>query len=156
MAALSRENNVSPRELETYLHQHIPLSAAMQVSVVDISLEQVVLSAPLTPNINHRATAFGGSVSALATLSAWALLHTRLAALGFECTLVIQSNTMQYEKAIVGDFTATASVPDFEEWQAFMRILQRKGRGRITVASVLACDRQVTGQFTGEFVALVG
>ena len=145
---------MNPFNLQTYLHQHIPLSAAMQVAVVEISPNQVVLSAPLAPNINHRATAFGGSVSALAILSAWALLHTRLTALEFKCTLVVQSNTMQYDKAIAGDFTATAAVPALDEWQTFTRILQRKGRGRITVASILACDGQVAGRFSGEFVAL--
>lgn len=151
---LAGESDVNPRELETYLHQHIPLSAAMQVAVVEISPGQVVLGAPLVPNINHRATAFGGSVSALAILAAWALLHTRLAATDVKCTLAIQSNTIQYEKPIAGSFTAIASVPSFDQWQAFIRMLQRKGRGRITVSSVLSCDGQIAGRFAGEFVAL--
>ena len=129
VAALTRVDNVDPRELETYFHQHIPTSAAMQVSVVEISSEEVVLGAPLAPNINHRETAFGGSVSALAILAAWALLHTRLAAMEFKCTLVIQSNTMQYEKPIAGNFIATASIPTAERWLSFIRMLQRKGRG---------------------------
>jgi len=45
---------VTPLELERYLHEHIPLSRAMQVSVVSVQPESVVLSAPLAPNINHR------------------------------------------------------------------------------------------------------
>lgn len=69
---------MSPGELQTYLHAHIPLSGAMQVSVVQAALEGVVLSAPLAPNINHRDTVFGGSASAVASLAAWSLLHTRL------------------------------------------------------------------------------
>jgi thioesterase domain-containing protein len=56
-------------ELERYLHQHIPLSEAMQVSVVEVHPEHVVLSAPLAPNINHRETVFGGSASAVAILA---------------------------------------------------------------------------------------
>ncbi len=50
----SLENPVTPSELQTYLHQHIPLYQAMQVTVVEASLQQVVLSAPLAPTINHR------------------------------------------------------------------------------------------------------
>ncbi|RYE53550.1 MAG: hypothetical protein EOP18_08925, partial [Rhizobiaceae bacterium] len=50
----------------------------MQVRVVAASVERVTLSAPLAPNINHRATVFGGSASAVAILSAWSLLHLRL------------------------------------------------------------------------------
>ena len=50
--------------LEQYLHAHIPLSAAMGVSVVQVADEAITLSAPLEPNINHRDTVFGGSASA--------------------------------------------------------------------------------------------
>ena len=142
------------RELETYLHGHIPLSLAMQVSVLDSTPEQVVLSAPLAPNINHRETVFGGSASALAILSAWTLLHTKLSASGLKSTLVIQRNTMSYEKAITGIFTAKATAPSADAWPSFARMLQRKGRARITVSSVLMQEGNVAGHFEGDFVAL--
>ena len=48
-------------EVQTYLHDHIPLSAAMGAGVSQADTEIVRLSAPLEPNLNHRATAFGGS-----------------------------------------------------------------------------------------------
>ena len=48
----------------------MPLSQAMQVTVVEASFQQVVLTAPLAPNINHRETVFGGSASAVAILAA--------------------------------------------------------------------------------------
>lgn len=142
------------RELETYLHEHIPLSFAMQVSVLGATQDQVTLGAPLAPNINHRETVFGGSASALAILSAWALVHTKLAAAGFKSTLVIQRNTMSYEQAISGSFSAKATAPSAEAWQSFTRMLQRKGRARITVASVLMQEGQAAGHFEGDFVAL--
>lgn len=145
---------MNPRELEIYLHEHIPLSSAMQVAVVEATPEQVILSAPLAPNINHRETVFGGSASALTILSAWTLLHTKLTTLGFKCTLVIQRNTMRYEKAVTGDFSAKATAPSAEAWETFARMLQRKGRARITVSSVLMQDGHAAGHFEGDFVAL--
>lgn len=145
---------MSPAELETYLHAHIPLSRAMQVSVVQAAPEAVVLSAPLAPNINHRETVFGGSASAVAILAAWSLLHTRLSAEGLASRLVIQRNTMSYEQPIAGTFTATATAPDAEAWQQFMRMFRRKGKARITVVSVLHFAGEVAGCLEGEFVAL--
>ena len=109
---------MSPSELEAYLHAHIPLSRAMQVSVARASPESVVLSAPLAPNINHRDTVFGGSASALAILAAWSLLHTRMNAEGLASRLVIQRNTMSYEEPIVGTFTATARARPSLSWAA--------------------------------------
>ena len=83
---------MTPRELEAYLHGHIPLSAAMQVSVLAVASTGVTLRAPLAPNINHRDTVFGGSASAVAILAAWSLLHTRMRADGVSARLVIQAN----------------------------------------------------------------
>ncbi|MEO8022713.1 YiiD C-terminal domain-containing protein [Polaromonas sp.] len=145
---------MSPSNLEHYLHAHIPLSKAMQVSVVQASPREVVLSAPLAPNINHRETVFGGSASALAILAAWSLLHTRLEAEGLASRLVIQRNTMQYEQPIVGSFTATAAAPGDQAWHQFLRVFKRKGKARITVASVLHFGGVVAGRLEGEFVAL--
>ncbi len=145
---------MTPRELEQYLHEHIPLSSAMRSSVDEISPDRVVLGAPLRPNINHRDTVFGGSASALCILAAWSLLYTRLAASGHESRLVIQRNTMSYERPMAGRFTAHAPAPPPEVWSVFMRTLKRKGRARIVVSSTLRCDGQITGHFEGAFVAL--
>ena len=53
----------SPAALESYLHEHIPITRAMQVRVVEIGPEHARLTAPLAPNINHRETVFGGGLS---------------------------------------------------------------------------------------------
>jgi thioesterase domain-containing protein len=101
---------MTPEELQSYLHNHIPLSAAMQVRVDAVSDDHVLLSAPLAPNINHRDTVFGGSASALAILSAWSLLHVRMRKSGVVARLVIQSNRMDYLKPVAGAFAARSSL----------------------------------------------
>ena len=145
---------MSPAELESYLHAHIPLSKAMQVGVVVASTAGVVLSAPLAPNINHRDTVFGGSASALAILAAWSLLHTRLNAEGITARLVIQRNTMSYEQPVLGRFTATAAIDSAETWENFLRMYRRKRLARIVVTSLLHFDGTVAGRLEGEFVAM--
>ena len=141
-------------ELEAYLHAHIPLSAAMQVSVRAVDADAVTLAAPLAPNINHRETVFGGSASALGILAAWSLLHTRMRAEGLHVRLVIQSNAMDYDRPIFGDFTARSALAEADQWPRFMRMLARMRRARMRVNSVLESDGAVVGRLTGEFVAL--
>ncbi|QEL57154.1 YiiD C-terminal domain-containing protein [Chromobacterium paludis] len=141
-------------ELQAYLHEHIPLSRAMAVEVESLGREQLTLRAPLAPNINHRATVFGGSASALAILAAWSLLHTRLRAEGVEATLVIQRNSMEYEKPMADEFTACAGLVAPDSWPRFVNMLARKGRARIEVASDLRCAGAAAGRLLGEFVAL--
>jgi len=143
----------SARELQAYLHDHIPLSRAMEVSVVSIDVNGVLLRAPLAPNINHRETAFGGSMSALAILAAWSMLHARCRSEGIDSRLVIQRNSMEYERPIQGDFTARART-DEDEWNRFKRVFERKGKARIGVTSIIEYDGQTVGRFAGDFVAL--
>jgi len=145
---------MTANELEQYLHKHLPISKATNVSAIDISNESVVLSAPLAPNINHCGTVFGGSASTLAILSAWSLLYTRLESAGVKCKLVIQRNTMNYEHPISGAFTTQSSLLHPENWDRFIFMLSRKGKARISVNSELEYDNNVVGHFTGEFVAL--
>lgn len=145
---------MQPPELERYLHEHIPLSQAMGVSVVSIANDAVVLAAPLAPNINHRETVFGGSAAALATLAAWSLLHTRLEARGTPSRLVVQRCAMEYEQPIAADFTARATMQEHPDWPRFLRALERRGKARIAVSSLLECRGSVAGRFGGEFVAL--
>jgi thioesterase domain-containing protein len=138
---------MSPGELESYLHDHIPLSRAMQVAVVSVSEDLLVLEAPLAPNINHRDTVFGGSASAVAILCAWSLLHTRLTSAGIASRLVIQRNSMSYELPIDGRFAARAFIEQPSDWTAFTRMLARKGKARIVVPAVLEYGGRVAGRF---------
>ena len=143
-------------ELQDYLHAHIPLSKAMEVSVLQSGHDAVVLGGPLAPNINHRDTVFGGSSAALAILAAWGLLHVRMSEAGLASRLVIQGSTMSYTRPIEGAFTATATIPEAERWSQFLKVYARRGRARITVGATLTFRQQTAGIFSGEFVALPG
>jgi thioesterase domain-containing protein len=146
--------SISCIQLGQYLHEHIPLSAAMQVSVAEASQEAVVLSAPLAPNINHRETVFGGSASALAILAAWSLLHIRLLAEGVTGRLVIQNGRMDYLAPMANAFSARAAAPESAEWERFRRMLKQRGKGRVAVAVELYCAGRATARFHGDFVAI--
>jgi thioesterase domain-containing protein len=145
---------VTPLELQRYLHEHIPLSRAMQVAVIGVDPAGVILSAPLAPNINHRETVFGGSASAVATLAAWALVHIRLLNDDLPSRIVIQRNTMNYDQPMSGAFTAQSFLADPEAWPRFTQLLRRRGKARIAVFAHLLFAGQVAGRFEGEFVAL--
>ena len=141
-------------ELQSYLNDHIPLTLAMQVSVSRVRADGVELRAPLAPNINHRDTLFGGSASAVATLAAWSLVHTRLLSEGRPSRLVIRRSTMDYERPVAGDFSARSFLEPPADWQRFVDMLDHVGMARIAVAAVLEYDGRPAGRFAGEFVAL--
>ena len=144
----------SPRRIESYLHENIPLSAAMGVRVQVAGPELVLLAAPLAPNINHHATVFGGSAAVLATLSAWTLLHLRLEQALLDANLLIQRSAMEYWRPIAGDFAAACRFTDERLWLRFRATLERRGRARMTLTAHLVHEQAEMAAFTGDFVAL--
>jgi len=145
---------MSPAELERYLHEHIPLTAAMQISVRETSATTIVIAAPLPPNINHRHTAFGGSISTLATVAAWSWLHVDSTRLHLPTRLVIRSNRVEYLKPVVGEFIATCAPPSPEAYEGYHEALRRKGTGRIEMTSTVTCEGVLAATFSGVFVGI--
>ena len=142
------------QQIQQYLHEKIPLSAAMGVRVKMATRERVQLSAPLTPNVNHNETVFGGSAAALATLSAWTLLRVRLLEIGSDAQLVIQRSAIEYERPIPGDFDAVCRFSDEFAWGRFRTMLERRGRARMTLSAHLVHAAHQMASFEGDFVAL--
>ncbi len=77
-------------EITAYLHAHIPVTRSLGAAAVRWDGAALALRAPLAPNLNHRGTAFGGSMSALAILAGWGVVHLALRARGLETRLVVQ------------------------------------------------------------------
>jgi thioesterase domain-containing protein len=146
--------DVSCTAVEQYLHEHIPLSKAMAVSVSSIDASGVILSAPLQPNINHRSTVFGGSISAVAILCAWTLIHVRLQVLALPCQIVIQSSNIDYTKPIETDFQVHCLTPADRDWDRFIATIARRGKGRLLLDAEVYCRGLLSGKFQGEYVAL--
>ena len=141
-------------EVESYLHEHIPLSKSMEVKVKQVDENGITLKAPLLPNINHRSTVFGGSISALAILAGWTLVHTNLQALSLSSRIVIQRNSIEYLQPIDGDFIAVCPFPTVEVWQKFIKMLERKAKSRIELNVDVFGDGVKAGSFTGVYVAI--
>jgi thioesterase domain-containing protein len=147
---------VSPEAaLEVYLHAHIPLSRAMGVRVVEASAARVRLAAPLAPNLNHRRTAFGGSIASLATLAGWGWLHVQLAHHRPPVRLVVQKSALEYLEAIDDDFEAVCEAPAAEQRERFERMLAQKGRSRLELAVAVLAHGRTCATLAGTFAAAV-
>lgn len=141
-------------DLTTYLHDHIPLSAAMQLSVDELGAAGVTLSAPLEPNINHRHTAFGGSLASLATLAAWSLVHVGLTDAGLPSRVVVMSSQIEYLAPATGAFSATCARPRAETWSRFTESVRRRSKGRLALSVEVRCREILCATLTGTFVGV--
>jgi thioesterase domain-containing protein len=145
---------LSPEEVEAYLNEHIPLSAGMAIHVVEAGPAGVRIEAPLEPNVNHRSTAFGGSVAALTILVGWTLVHLRLQAEGLVTETVIQTSSSRFDAPIDGVLHAASQPIDPQAWERFTLAIRRHGKGRIHVSVAVTSGGVVAATFVGAYVAI--
>lgn len=143
-------------EILEYVHEHIPITAEFGARLINYDGTSIEVTAPLKANINHRNSAFGGSLSAIGILSGWALLFIKMRELKVKNKLVIQSSQFQFTAPVVGDFSAQCSLPEAEVYARFLKTLGRKGRARISLDSSIVCNGEVCGTHRGEYVAIRG
>lgn len=137
-------------ELEAFLRREIPLSRTMEVSVPRLDEEGLELSAPLAPNLNHKRTAFGGSLYSLAVLAAWGTVRQILREGRLKAHVVISEGGLSYLKPVAGEFRALCPRPAAPEVARFRQALLRKGKARLA----LRCEVRPAGDPAGPAAAV--
>src|SRR5260221_12969883 len=112
MSLIVEDSESLSERLQRYLLKQITISEGLGISVTEASLDEILITAPLAPNLTHHGTAFGGSVSAVAILSGWALVYAQLEAEGKSPGVVIQYNAIRYLKPVEGFFAARVRLCD--------------------------------------------
>lgn len=133
----------------------IPLSQAMGVQVLSWQERRLQLQFPLTPNINHQASMFGGSLYCAAVLAGWGWLHLALRDEGIDTThIVVQSGTISYPLPVFADpVIAVCDAPDDKAWQRFLTTWHKHGKARLQVTSRVLTEVGSDGAvLTGQFV----
>lgn len=139
-------------EIETMLRREIPIANAMGLSVLSLTEKSSVLKAPLQPNMNHKSTAFGGSIHSLAVLACLSLVTSRLKKFSIDY-VVIQSSQIDYLKPITADFTAEAKFARADTCEKFIATLEKKKLGRVAMHAEVRSNNEVCAVLTAKFVA---
>jgi thioesterase domain-containing protein len=140
------------RDTESFLHEQIPLTRAMGVKLESYDGTQLVVTAPLEPNHNHLGTAFGGSLSALATLTGYAMLWLQLG--DRNAHIVIRESTIRYKRPVGGMLRAVCERPAEASLEAFKATFQSTGKAHLKLQVQVVHAGQICVMFEGDFVAL--
>ncbi len=144
-------NKTHAAQLEHTLHHEIPISREMGITVTAYDGKQLRLAAPLAPNINHKCTAFGGSLYALAVLCGWGMVHLKLKEAGLHRHIVIQQADINYLLPVAHDMQAECTLDD-AALQRFMTILNKHGRARLSLDVVIKHNDLPAVKFSGRYV----
>ncbi|MCP4877598.1 MAG: hypothetical protein GY896_19235 [Gammaproteobacteria bacterium] len=137
--------------LEAKIRASIPLSAAMQFSIQNLSLDEIWVVAPLEPNINIHGTGFAGSIYSTAVLTGWALCTHIMDELEIPGDLVVAKAEISYRAPVTSDLECRCRV-DATQRESFHRAVRDSGKGKL-VLKIEVGDRPAA-ILDGTFVAV--
>lgn len=149
---LGLEGDALLRELQEVLNEEIPLTNAIGVRVGTFQAGRLALTAPLAPNVNHKDTAFAGSLTAVATLTGWSLLWLLLRQHQLDGQIVIQDCSVRYLRPVTADFTAECSLPEAAAVTRFLETFRRRGMARLELHAEIHGAGQLAMELTGRYV----
>ena len=124
----------------------------MGVQVECFNSEKLVLTAPLAANHNHLGTAFGGSLSAIATLAGYGFIWLELG--DRESHVVIRDSSLNFRRPVTGEIRAICHRPEESALVEFRKQFQATGKARIQLSVVIEEEGLIAVEFSGTYVAL--
>ncbi|MDH5465423.1 MAG: thioesterase domain-containing protein, partial [Thiovulaceae bacterium] len=125
---------------------------SMGIDVLKAQSDEVVIKAPLELNINHKCTAFGGSLNTTAVLACWSMLFVRLQSTQTNAHIVIHSSSVSYIKPVSEDIIARCDIKDEAAYEKMMKMYERYGKARIKLEAEVYDHGELALTFTGEYV----
>ena len=144
------------RLMQDRLNKEIPISRQMGLKVEKANITEVVVSAPIAPNVNHQGTVFGGALASALLVSGWCLAEIRLREWGHQGHIVVMKSEIDYLCPVDSDFLATCRLNDEKKWEEFRRVLEQRKKARIWLEStILNKEGNPAVKLNGLFVALL-
>ena len=139
-------------ELQNVLHNEIPITRRIGIQVEHCDVDRIVLTAPIEPNINHKCTAFGGSLYSVAVLAGWSFVFYNMKLHQLQGHIVIQHSDVDYIAPVDGQIRAECVMQDQDNLYRFIKMYKRKGRARIKLQVKVMFNNTVAMILNGQYV----
>lgn len=137
--------------LNDTLGRCIPITRAMGITADSYDGNRLRLSAPASPNLNDKQTAFAGSSYSIAALSGWSLLYVKLVERGIDADIAVYRGKINYIKPTIGDFYALCTMPEQEIIDDFFIALSTRKKAKISLNVVVYDAESPVVDFTGKY-----
>ena len=134
------------------LNDEIPITRALGIKVDQLTDHSILLSAPLENNINHKSTAFGGSLYSVAVLAGWGMIYSLLDSLNLHAHIVIHESHIEYLKPVNQAIQASCEIDSQAEFDKKIKLYKRKGISRINLVVDINNAGQLAVKFNGQYV----
>ena len=120
------------RQLQHKIRASIPLSEAMQFSIIELNPRAILVQAPLEPNVNIHGTGFAGSIYALAVLTGWALSTHIMALNRTQGDLVVARAEIKYRSPLTGAIQCRTQASE-ADCDTFRKGFETSGKGKLVL-----------------------
>lgn len=141
-------------EFQQLLYEQIPITEKMGLKVIEFKPYSVKILAMLEPNLNHKCTAFGGSINSLMTVCGWGAVFANVKKSYPRSHIVIQRSNIEYLGPIDKDFVAECSIEKREEIKRCLLTYERFGRARIKLDVYCRDGDRLLAKFEGQYAVL--
>jgi thioesterase domain-containing protein len=145
---------VNSQELVKILSDNIKLYEHLGITVQELNSHRAVFKVSLQKNLNHKGTAFGGSLYATGVMSAYALVLAGLKAYKIPTeNIVIAKGSIEYHRPVETDFEVHCAFKNIEQEKSFYSELQSTGRVKAELqVQILGDGGSRRASLTGLFV----
>lgn len=139
-------------DLKQWIYDKIPAVKNFEFEIQTLKPGFVSLKVPLQAHINHKGTAFGGSLYNSAVLACYLLVYSEMTAIGVSSdSFVISEGSMKYIKPVEGDFEVKVGWSQVQ-LDSMVTALRAKKKARWTLFAEIECSGVKCAEFQGRFV----
>jgi thioesterase domain-containing protein len=139
-------------DLKQWIYQNIPALNNFEFEIESLGSDEVILKVPLKAHLNHKGTAFGGSLYNAAVLASYLLVYSEFKAVNVAAdSFVISDGSMKYLKPVHQDFLVTVIWPKSQR-ENVLKTLTSKGKARWVLKASLTVGGLLCAEFNGRFV----
>ncbi len=138
-------------DLQNKLYEKIPITKMMGFEILSFDKYALLTRIPLDLNINDKGTAFGGSLSSFATISAWVLLELLINEHQDNHDILVVSSLCTFKAPLTSDINCTVFTPPKEELLTLREKLSSKGIGSIKVNAQISEVGELCFDYEGKY-----
>ena len=148
------DSDVSHR-LPQFLKAHLPIAESLGVSLHSYTASSLALQVPLQPNINDKATVYGGSLYCACLMACWGTVYLKAIEHGIEePNIVVTQGEIKYYGPVDNDFIATCDIENAEEFEGFVQKFLDTGKSKISLHSYVHINGKDAVKFSGSYALI--
>lgn len=148
--------NSVKNSFEKIIYTQIPVVKNMGIELSGFNGTEIKFKAPLDKNINHRFSAFGGSIYSVAVLAGYGLIFLNLRKRNLNPHIVVHKSNVVYKKPILQDFEAICKLENNKEFDDFIQYYIENKKSRLELSSNVIINGEIAFTLHAKFVIYDG